>query len=241
MRNKTLFVAVLVLAAMTLGACSPAIMTDSASPVRSMNVNGVGQAYLAPDIAYISIGVRSEETSASEAVSVNNRTTQQVIAALKGSGIDEKDIRTTNFSIWPNQQYSPVGEQLGISYVVDNSVYVTVRDLTSLGDLIDAAVIAGANTVNSVQFDVADKTEALKEARAAAIEDAETQAQELADISGVSLGEIQSIEFYSSSPVPYLDAYGKGGGGAAVEAAAVPIQPGQLTVTVTVNVRYEIK
>jgi uncharacterized protein YggE len=185
--------------------------------------------------------VHTEMDTAAEAVKANNSETQQVIEALKETGIAAKDIRTTNFSIWPNQQYSPDGQPTGTSYVVDNSVFVTVRKLENLGDLLDSAVGAGANSINSVQFDVADKTEALKEARDQAVEDAKTQAQELADASGVKLGEIQTIGFFDAMPVPYLDTYGKGGGGGVAEAAAVPIQPGQLTLTVTVNMTYEIK
>jgi uncharacterized protein YggE len=124
-------------------------------------------------------------------------------------------------------------------YSVDNTVYVTVRELDKLGDLLDTVVAAGANTVNSIQFDVADKDSALKQARADAVKNAGVQAQELADAAGVKLGDIQSIGFYDSAPYPVFD--GKGGGGAATEAAAVPIQAGQLTFTVTVNVTYELK
>jgi hypothetical protein len=175
-------------------------------------------------------------------VTANNRETQRVIEALKQAGVDAKDIRTTNFSIWPNQQYGPDGQQTSVKYVVDNSVFVTVRELDNLGDLLDSAVSAGANSINSIQFDVADKTEALKKAREEAVKDAKEQAQELADSAGLDLGGIQSIGFNNSAPVPYLDTYGKGGGGAvAEEAASVPIQPGQLTLTVTVSVSYEIK
>jgi uncharacterized protein YggE len=241
MRTKTLFVSAIVLMALASGACSPTIVANPAPPLRSMNINGTGQVFLTPDIAYIYIGVHTEMDTAAEAVQANNSETQQVIEALKETGIAAKDIRTTNFSIWPNQQYSPDGQPTGTSYVVDNSVFVTVRKLENLGDLLDSAVGAGANSINSVQFDVADKTEALKEARDQAVEDAKTQAQELADASGVKLGEIQSIGFFDAMPVPYLDTYGKGGGGGVAEAAAVPIQPGQLTLTVTVNMTYEIK
>jgi uncharacterized protein YggE len=132
----------------------------------------------------------------------------------------------------------PSGEKI---YAVDNTVYVTVRDLTKLGDLLDTAVQAGANNINSVQFDVAEKDEALKQARAEAVKDAEAQAQSLAQAAGLSLGEIQSISFFDVQPYPLFD--GKGGGGMAAEAAAaaVPIQPGQLTFTVSVNVTYELK
>ena len=164
-----------------------------------------------------------------------------MIKAITDFGIDAKDIRTTNFSIWPMDKYDPIsgtptGEK---TYAVDNTVYVTVRELDKLGDLLDTVVQAGANTVNSVQFDVADKDEALTTARADAVKDAQEKAKELAEASGLSLGEIQSIGFVDSNPYPVFD--GKGGGGGAAEAASVPIQPGQLTFTVSVNISYEIK
>jgi len=243
MRNKTLFVSAVLLLALALGACSPTIMADAAPPVRTLNVNGTGTTYLSPDIAYVYIGVHTEEPTASDAVAANTDQTQQVIAALKDAGVDAKDIRTTNFSIWPNQQYSPDGQPTGTRYAVDNSVFVTVRELDNLGDLLDSAVSAGANSINSIQFDVSDKTEALKKAREEAVKDAKQQAQELADAAGMNLGEVQSISFNDSSPVPYMDSFGKGGGGGAAvpEAAAVPIQPGQLTLTATVSMSYEIK
>lgn len=242
MRNKTLFVSAVLFVALALGACSPTIMAESAPPVRTLNVNGTGQAFLSPDIAYIYIGVHTEEATAAEAVDTNTSETQKVIAALKDAGVDAKDIRTTNFSIWPNQQYSPDGQPTGTRYVVDNSVFVTVRELDKLGDLLDSAIGAGANSINSIQFDVADKEEALKKAREEAVKDAKQQAQELADAAGMSLGDVQTISFYDSAPAPFMESFGKGGGGAAVsEAAAVPIQPGQLTLTVTVSMSYEIK
>jgi len=243
MRNKTLFVSALVLVALVLGACSPTIVANPAPPMRTMNVNGTGQVLLSPDIAYIYIGVHSEEDTATDAVAANNRETQKVIDALKKAGVDAKDIHTSNFNIWPNQQYGPDGQQIGVKYVVDNSVFVTVRKLDNLGDLLDAAVAAGANSINSIQFDVSDKTEALKQARAEAVKDAKSQAQELADAAGLKLGDIQSVNFYDSMPTPLASNLGKGGGGGAVAeaAATVPVQPGQLTLTVTVSMSYEIK
>lgn len=241
MRNKFFLLPALLIAAFALGACGPTTINQAAPPVnRSLNVNGSGQVFLTPDIAYIYVGVHTERATAAEAVAANTTETQQVIAALKEAGIDSKDIKTTNFSIWPNTQYNPEGQQTGVTYVVDNTVFVTVRDLDSLGNLLDATVAAGANSINSIQFDVADKTEALKEARDAAVEDAQVQAQELAEAAGVQLGEIQNIGFYDSSAAPYIDTFGGKGGGVA-EAAAVPIQPGQLTLTVTVSMTYGIK
>jgi uncharacterized protein YggE len=99
--------------------------------------------------------------------------------------------------------------------------------------------MAGVNTVNSIQFDVADKTEALKQARDEAVQNAAQQAGELAQAAGVTLGDVQNIGFYDSIPSPVY-AGGKGGGGMAQD-LSVPIQPGQLTLTVTVSMTYEIK
>ncbi len=241
MRNKTLIVSMVLLAALALSACGPVAATSAGTP-RTLSVSGSGQISLTPDIAYIYVGVHTENPSASDAMAENNRRTQEMIDALKEAGVDEKDIRTTNFSIWPMDRYDPdtnlpTGQKV---YSVDNTVYVTVRDLAKLGDLLDTLVTAGANTINSISFDVADKTAAIKQARAAAVKNGKEQAQELAGEAGVTLGEITSISFYEGSSSPVLDGYGKGGGGAEA-AIAVPIQPGQVTLTVTVSMTYEIK
>ncbi len=244
MRTKFVVFTLLALA-LVLSACgstAPTTINQAAQPVvRTLNVNGVGQIYLSPDIAYIYIGVHSESKTASDAVGSNKTQTSAVIDAIKKAGVDKKDIQTTNFSIYPSQQYSPSGQLTGTMYMVDNTVYVTVRNLDTLGSLLDDAVSAGANSINSIQFDVADKTQALKDARAKAVENAKAQAKELADVSGVSLGSIQSISFNESTPVPMYSA-GKGGGGGAVAVdSTVPVQPGQLSVSVSVNMVYEIK
>lgn len=243
MKFKTLFVSVILLVAVALSACGPAtIVANPAPPQRTMNVNGVGMVMLKPDIAYINIGVHSDMPTASEAVTANNDQTQQVVDALKKFGVDAKDIRTTNFSIYPNTQYDQqTGKQTSTTYVVDNTVYVTVHKLDTLGDLLDATVKAGANSINSIQFDVQDKSAAIKQARDEAVKDARAQAQELATASGVSLGDLQNVSFYDSVPSPITDAYGKGGGGGNAVAAPVPVSAGQLTITVTVNMVYEIK
>lgn len=241
MRTKYLVFAILTFA-LVLSACGPTTINQAGPEnIRTLNVNGLGQVYLTPDIAYIYIGVHTEGATASEAVEANKGQTTAVIDSLKEAGVAEKDIRTTNFSIWPSQQYSPDGTVTGSIYMVDNSVYITVRDLDGLGDLLDSAITAGANSINSIQFDVADKAEAVKEARANAVDDAKLQAQELADAAGITLGEIQSINFFDNSPYPYAEGKGGGGGMAYDAAAAVPIQPGQLTIAVTVSLTYSIK
>ena len=239
MKTKSLIIFTVMALALLMSACAPAASAN----VRTLSVSGSGEALLAPDIAYIYVGVHTENTAAANAVEENTSQTETLVQAIRDFGIDEKDIRTTSFSIYPMDRFDPAtgmpsGEKV---YAVDNTVYVTVRDLTKLGDLLDTAVQAGANNINSVQFDVAEKDEALKQARAEAVKDAEAQAQSLAQAAGLSLGEIQSISFFDAQPYPLFD--GKGGGAMAAEAAAaaIPIQPGQLTFTVSVSVTYALK
>jgi uncharacterized protein YggE len=223
--------------ALLVGACAPAGNAD----VRTLSVSGSGEAFLAPDIDYVYIGVHTENTTAAQAVSDNTAQTEELIQAIRDFGVEANDIRTTNFSIYPMDRFDPStglpsGEKV---YAVDNTVYVTVRSLETLGDLLDTAVQAGANTVNSIQFDVEEKDDALQQARAEAVEDARNQAQALAQAAGLTLGEIRSISFFDAPVYPLFD--GKGGGGMAAAEAAVPIQPGQLTFTVSVNVTYELR
>jgi len=239
--RKILFSVPLITTALVLAGCGPAtISSTDGQPARTLNVTGLGQVDITPDIAYIYIGIHTEGASASEAVKANNSQTEILIEALTDSGVDPKDIRTTNFGIWPSTQYGPDGQALGTVYMVDNTVYVTVRELDGLGDLLDSAIEAGANSINSIQFDLADKTEALKEARADAVKNASEQAAELADAAGVKLGEIVNVTYFDSQPYPYSVGKGGGGGGAGIE-AAVPIQPGQLSIAANVSLTYEIK
>jgi hypothetical protein len=223
---------------LSLSACA-GVGPQAAS--RSLTVTGAGQVALQPDIAYIYIGVNTENVSAADAVAKNNADTQRLIDALKAQGVAAEDLRTSNFSIWTNRPYGMDGQPGDPVYVVDNTVYVTVRDLENLGNLLDVAVRSGANNINSIQFDLADKSQAMSEARAAAVEAARKQAEELASAAGVNLGKIQTISFYDSMPYPVFEGKGLGGGGGAAMDLSVPINPGQMQLTVTVTVAYEIK
>jgi len=210
-------------------------------PMRTMNVNGTGKAYLTPDIAYINIGVQTENKDASEAVTSNNTQVMKVTAALKAAGVAEKDIQTTNFSIYPQPKYDDKGQPTGeITYVVQNTVSVTVRDLAKIGDLLDAAVKAGANNIYGIQFDVLDKNAALTLAREEAVKNAQVAANDLAKASGVTLGPIQTITSYGGGSPVYLSE-GKGGGMATADVANVPVSAGQMVLTVDVNIVYEIR
>jgi uncharacterized protein YggE len=167
----------------------------------------------------------------------NNTKAQAVIAVIKAAGVEDKDVQTTNFSVYPQQQYDNSGTITGIVYMVDNTVYVTVRDLSKLGELLDATVQAGANNIGSISFDVADKTDALSQARLAAVQDARKQADELTAATGVSLGDVQTISYYDST-APVSISFTRA---ALATADSAPIQSGSMQISTTVTIVYEIK
>jgi len=246
--KSTLMITVLIIATLLAG-CAGAAFAQTETPTgesggskvtRTVNVNGSGKVYLTPDMAYVTIGVHTEGENAVKTVAENNAATQDVIDTLKGMKIDEKDIQTTNFSISPQKEYDQAGKPTGkVTYIVDNSVLVTVRDLSKIGDILDATVKSGANSINGIQFDVADKDQALSQAREAAVNDAHAKALELAQAAGVTLGAVQTIsEYTSGGPTPMYD---RAAAPMAVEAAAVPVQAGQMLLTIEVNIVYEIK
>lgn len=232
----SLLITVLVLGAL-LSACGPTtVYTQSEPPMRTITVTGTGMVTLTPDVAYVYIGVQTRDASASTAMDDNNSRAQAVIDAIKALGVEDKDIQTTNFSIYPEPVYDDNYNQIGVTYVVDNTVYVTVRDLGILGELLDGAFRAGANQIYSISFDVADKTEAISQARLAAVEDARRQADELAAATGVTIGNVQTISYYDSTPYPvYYEARA-----ALDKVSSVPVEAGSMQITTTVTIVYEI-
>ena len=228
--------------AILLSACSEpqgAPTPSSTSPPRNITVSGSGKVYLTPDVATISIGVHSEDENAARAVNDNNNQAKQVSEILLSMDVVEDDIQTSNFNIFLQQEYDEIGNHIGTVYIVDNTVLVTVRDLDQLGEIMGAVVEAGANSIFGIQFDVSDKTQALSEARKAAVEDARVKAEELARADGVILGDVQGINDLGGVPVPVFE--GKEGGGFNTTTAQVPVSLGQLSLTVEVSVIYDIQ
>jgi len=245
MKNKYLLtIAAFALILVVATACAP-ITASAQAPattpvVRTLNAQGEGKVYVTPDIAYIYIGVHTESDSVASALSDNNKQAQAVSSTLKELGVDPKDIQTSAFSVNPQQQFDKNGQPTKTVYVVDNTVNVTVRDLSKLGDILDTTVKSGANTINGISFDVQDKASAIAKARKLAIEDGRSQATDMATAAGVTLGDLQTLNVYSSSgPVPVYE--GKGGGSAVSIAGNVPTASGQMVITMEAAMVYEIK
>jgi uncharacterized protein len=235
--NKIGLVAILILSVF-LAACGTAAAQVPEDQERTVSVNGSAQVSLTPDIAYITIGVTTENADAATAVENNNAQVQNVINTLTALGIAEEDILTNNFSIYPTPVFTPEGQQRDTTFTVTNTVFVTLRDLDQVGEILGGVVEAGANQITGIQFDVADKTAALTEARRLAVENSRILAEELAEAAGVNLGQVRSISLLGSNyPVPVTLQREV----AAMDVGAVPISTGQLTVNVDVNVVYEIR
>jgi uncharacterized protein YggE len=236
MKNRWMLFIILVMAASLLAACAGTAPASN-QPLRQINVSGTGKVYLVPDIAYIYIGVRSQADDVATALAQNNRQAQTIADTLKQQGIAAEDIQTTAFNVYPQQEYTPEGAPGKITYVVENTVFVKVRELQKLGEILNAVVQGGANTINGISFDVQDRATAEAEARRLAVEDAKAKAGEIAGLAGVTLGELQNISVYSSGgPMPVYEA--KGGLAAF---SSVPIAAGQLVIQADANLTYEIK
>jgi uncharacterized protein YggE len=208
-------------------------------PVPSVSVSGFGQAFGAPDVAHIEMGVDIVNNDVGGAVTEANEVMDRIIAAISETGVAEEDIRTTGFNVW-SDFFDPVtGEQTRERvYHVQNIVRVTVRDVSQVAQVIDAGLNAGANSVFGLNFGIDNPTELEQEARLEAIENARDRAQKLADAMGVTLGDpIIVTETFGGPIQPFaFDAAqaGLGGGG------APPISGGQLSVSVQVNVTFAI-
>lgn len=200
-----------------------------------ISVSGSGSVSLKPDVATISLGVETMDADAAKARQANDGAMAKVLAAVKGFGIADDDIETTNFNIYP--RYDEKGQKI-TGYTVSNTVSVKVKALDKLGSVLEAAGAAGANISGGIRFDVLDRTAAYNEALAQAMEKARARAEVMAKACGVILGKVLTINESSSYSGP---TYASAEKAALMDAAGeVPVSSGQLEVTASVSVKYEI-
>lgn len=210
---------------------------------RTVTVVGEGQVSIEPDIAQATIGVEVVSPSVQEASAEASATLEAVLDALREQGIAEEDLQTSGFSIYSERSFAPegVGGAGEINYRVSNNVSVTIRQLDTVGAVLESAIAAGANNIYGVTFRLEEPGSVESEARQRAIEDAAAKAEELASLNGLTVGPVVSISeivgsgggFYSGNFVEER-ASGFGGG-------AAPILPGQLTLTMQLEIVYTLQ
>jgi uncharacterized protein YggE len=209
-------------------------------PSRTIVVSGTGEASAVPDQAQVSAGVTVQAATAEEALDANTAAMERVFDTLEDAGIEERNIRTSNFSV--NPEYEPYRDDNPnprriVAYQVSNQVTAIVDNIDNLGATLDALVRSGANQINGVSFSIADPDPLEEEARRAAVADAIAKAQTLAEAAGVTLGPIISIQESGGGYQPPGPVFAR----AAAFEAAVPIATGESTVSVSVSITYGIQ
>jgi len=257
MFKRTLFVAVAIVmvaslglaGAWALGQTKPAVLAQTPAPsevkynaAQTITVVGQGTVSVAPDIARITVGVETTASTVADGSTENQAKMKALLAALKALGIAEKDIQTTNYSIMVNRgQEQPVADvgkptATATTYTVSNNVTATIRDLTLVSEVIDAAIEAGANNIWGISFTVEKPDAALADARAKAVADAKLRAEALAKLGEVTLGPVMAMSevIGSSSPVMYSVAERGLGGDTSVSI-------GEVEVSYQIQVSYYIE
>ncbi len=220
-----------------MAAASPQATGEEAKVQRSITVSATGEAYAEPDQARVTSGVMTEAPTAREALTKNSAAMQKVIAELKASGVDAKDIQTSTFNVEPITAYGKEGQPPRVTgYRASNQVALMVRDLAKLGDVLDQLVEAGANQASGLEFEVS-KAETLKDtARKDAMANALRRAKLLAEASGAEVGDVMQIseEITHQGPRPFAAAR-------MAKAESVPIEAGTTTLEARVTVTWALK
>ncbi|MDB5082790.1 MAG: hypothetical protein JWP00_4714 [Chloroflexi bacterium] len=205
-----------------------------------ITVQGTGIVILKPDVVNLNVGVQFRAPTVAEAQKQSADASAKITAALQAAGIKADDIKTVNYTIYPDYVYEPNQAPRLSGYQITNSLQVTIRDINKTGVIIDAASSAGANQIGGINFTVENNTEALKQARAAAVDNAKAKADQLAAAGKISVGSIVNIveTEQNNQPQPLAQAAGLKADAAV---ASTQVESGQLRVVVNVQVTYAVK
>ena len=218
--------------------------------IGGIRVSGTGTISVEPDVAILQVGVEVFAGKVSTARSEASKAMDSVVSVLKKEGVEENDIQTTRFNIYPRYDYEEVtingkriGTQVLTGYTVNNTVKAKIYEIDKVGEIIDKGADAGGDyaRINGVDFTVDDPTPYQTKIRKMAVEDAVGKAQEYALLTNVELGPVVELNEMTSGSVhsPYEADYGM-----RMMAAAPPttsISAGQLEISLTVNTLFAIK
>lgn len=243
--------AVMAVMAVGFGACSSedttigegAVVVNTNSQSTGVWVSGEGKVHATPDLAILQVGIEAQAATVAEANAQAAAAMEALQKALKEAGLEDKDIQTANFSIYPVREWDPdTGEERLVGYRVTNTVTIKIRDLDDAGSLIDSVVAAGGDytRVDGISFTVEDPTPYYDQARTKAVADAKRRAEQLAAASGITLGKliymtessgyVPSVRYALPAPEAGLD-----------YKVNTPISAGELEITLNVQVNFEIQ
>jgi uncharacterized protein YggE len=231
--------AILAVSLMIFATSASAQIAANTPAMRTIEVDGNGEARTSPDTADLDLAIDTQAKTAEEAANRNAALAAKVIDALKSKLGDKGKITTGGYALNPEYDQRPTQRPTIIGYTAQNTVTVNTGALDLVGALIDSAIAAGANRVNSLSFSVKDDTKARTEAITIATRDAHAQATALAAALGVKLGKVvKATTVAEQRPIPMRQ---MGMAMAMSAKAATPVEPGEVTVPATVSLTFEIE
>ena len=206
----------------------------------TVSVTGNSRVQLTPDRFSFNVGVQTQAPTVEEAVNENNARVAAIIAALKKAGATDQEIRTSGFSVYPQQNYVQGQPPRVIGYQVSNSVTVTKKQIADAGRLLQVAINAGVNEASGLQFEVSDMARGRDQGLRAAFDDARAKATLLAQAAGRSIGRAivitEGAEPIAPRPMVMARAMAK-----AEAVSQVPVESGTSELTYTVSVVFEMR
>ena len=207
-------------------------------PIPQIAVTGRGEVKVSPDRATIQVSVQTRAVTAAAAAAENATKQQSVLAALRALGLENDQLSTINYNVYPEQRYEQGKEPVIFAYSVTNTILVDVRKLSQVGPVIDAALSHGANMIASLQFYASNTETARRSAIATAIEKARADADAAARAAHGSLGSLLEINIGAYSPPPPRPMMMARVAGGVAQMDSTPINPGEETLSVEVSTRW---
>lgn len=211
---------------------------DEVKQSKTITVSAQGTVTAAPDVAYITVGITTQEADMQKAQDSNATIMNAISTALKSAGLTDEDIKTTQYNAYPIYDYTS-GTNKIVSYEVNNQVELTIKDINRVGEYIDIAVNNGANTTNSISFGILDEQSIYNDALKLAVETAKAKADTLATAGGVKIiGTMQMTENSMGGDVirEYAQAAPTD-----MASGSTPISTGDMDIKASVTVVYEIE
>ena len=245
-RNRVALAALVLILALVLAGCAgnpsgtqqiDVHMVDDAVAYNTVSVSATGTIEVMPDIAYVTAGVVTQDADAAQAQSDNSAAMNTLFDALKAAGLTEDDIETIGYSVYPMYDYNEDGNRYIYAYTATNTVRIVVRNLTRVGEIIDIAGQSGVNTNYSIQFALEDEDAYYNDALTKAMEEARGKADTLAAAGEFTIVGVLTV---SEGGYSYYPMYETAALAEADYASETPISAGELEVSATVTVVYEI-
>ncbi|MDD5738796.1 MAG: SIMPL domain-containing protein [Candidatus Pacebacteria bacterium] len=210
-----------------------------------LSVSGEGKASIAPDVATVDLGITTEGVKVEDIVKTNTEKMNKVILEIKNLGIEEKDIKTINYSLQPRYDWSQNGVRISRGYTLTQTIKVKIRDFAKIGDALGVASDNGVNNIGDLQFTIDDLEKAKSIAREKAIDQAKQKAKLISQQTGLKLKKIINVyEDTGAYPYPAYDSVGMGASYKEAVSSVAPapvIQTGEQEITVKITLNYRTK